>query len=310
MFRLPDKTLLFKMSKALIAALLILLLLRAFVFDITPIHTPAMAGTLLSGDFIGVNKLPFSTPGSPHVERNEVLVFHLPDFNRQHVVMRCVALPGDSIYLNNSQVLVNGKTTDESETLQFNYSMHTDSALPSDFYKERLLDEGGAVSEKGDYSFSLTPALAEELKKLPGIKSLEKRTEKAGLRDELCFPFNTHYLWNADQYGPLYVPQKGDTLKLDTLNIALYKAIITVYEKNKLILNKDIFVINGDTTNYYVTRQNYYFVMGDNRHNALDSRHHGFIPEDRLIGKAEGIFFSYNKKNSSIRWKRCLSRIR
>ena len=261
--------------------------------------------------------------GAPDVERNEVLVFNYPiesEFpvdHRTHFIKRCVGLPGDSIGIIDSRVFVNGKLLEEPEGIQYNYTIQTDAGkatgrplIDPAFLRENNITEGGLISEKGDYSFSLTQQSFNNIKALPVVKSVIMNVEKNELWDETVFPYRNAYPWNVDNFGVLYIPKKGDTLVLDSTSIFLYERLISVYEGNKLENINDKFVINGDTTNKYVTKMNYYFMMGDNRHNSMDSRYWGFLPEDHIVGKAWIIFYSYDKVEEGIRWSRCFDRVK
>lgn len=342
---MPDfnKKTLFDWSKALITALLFVLFIRGFIFEPFTIPSPSMENSLLTGDFVLVNKLSYGprlirTPlcvpfmerrmfstligfpyfrffGAPDVERNDVLVFNyplddeVPVDQRTHFIKRCVAIPGDSIKISDARVIVNGKA-EEQPTVQYNYTIQTkDEGLDSAFLAANEITEGGLISEKGDYSFSLTSSNYEKVKQHKNVVAINVNTEKNDLWDETVFPFSENYSWNADNFGPLYIPKKGDTLHLDSINIGLYERIIAVYEANAFEKVNGRFVINGDTTAAYVTRMNYYFVMGDNRHNSMDSRYWGFLPEDHIVGKAAFVFYSYDRAKRKVRWGRMFSGI-
>ena len=303
-----------------------------------------MEKSLLTGDYMLINKLSygprllrtvFSIPfinqkyystlislpylrlfGSPDIERNDVVVFNYPREDeypvdhRTYFVKRCVALPGDSFKIVDGMIYINNKLIDNENGLQFNFHLKSEKILESAFIAEYNLFEGGKISDNKDYSFTLTKALADTLRSKTYITTIERNIEKKELWDEFVFPFNVHYKWNVDNYGSLKIPAKGDTIKLDTLNLCLFEKIISFYESNTLELKNDSIFINGAYSNSYVIKQNYYFMMGDNRHNSQDSRHWGFVPEDHVIGKATRIIFSNDKLyHKGIRWNRIFQSI-
>ncbi len=331
-------------GKALGISFLCVLVIRTFIFEISPVSSPSMEQSLLTGDFMFINKLsygprlpktllsiPFinqkfysdliSLPylrlfGSPDVERNDIVVFNYPQEDeypvdhRTYFVKRCVAIAGDSLKIENGQVYVNGRLSDQEEMLQYNYHVKSDKLLDSAFMAYYHLNEGGKISDNNDYSFTLTKELYDTLKSKTYILSIEKNTEKKEMWDEFVFPFNNHYKWNVDNYGSIKIPAKGDTIHVDSLNLCLYERIISVYEGNVLELKNDSIFINHLPSSTYVIKQNYYFMMGDNRHNSQDSRHWGFVPEDHIIGKATRIVYSTDKLyHTGVRWNRLFNSI-
>jgi signal peptidase I len=250
------------------------------------------------------------------VERNDVVVFNYPQEteypvdHRSYFVKRCVALPGDSLRIENGIVYVNGEASGNDGILQYNYHIKSDKLLDSAFIAHYQLNEGGKISDNNDYSFTLTNALADTLRSKTYITGIEKNTEKKEMWDEFVFPYNNHYKWNVDNYGTLRIPAEGDTVHLDSLNLCFFERIITLYEGNTLDLRHDSVFINNAYTSTYVIQQNYYFMMGDNRHNSQDSRHWGFVPEDHIIGKATRLIYSTDKLyHTGIRWERILKGI-
>ena len=286
-------------------------------------YGPRLVKTILSVPFVNqkyyssIVSLPYLRLfGSPDVERNDVVVFNYPlddehpVDHRAYFVKRCVALPGDSFKIVDGLVYVNNELIDREETLQFNYHLKSERSLDSTFIAHYDLNEGGKISDNNDYSFTLTQALADTLKSKTYITTIERNEEKRDMWDEFVFPFHAHYKWNVDNYGALKIPAKGDTVKLDSLNLCIFERIISVYENNQLVIENDSIFINGAYATSYVIRQNYYFMMGDNRHNSQDSRHWGFVPEDHIIGKATRILFSNDKLyGKGVRWSRLFQRI-
>ncbi|KOS07911.1 signal peptidase I [Flavobacterium akiainvivens] len=160
---------------------------------------------------------------------------------------------------------------------------------------------------------NMTLAIAAELKKTAGIDSVVRDVSKEGegLR---IFP-HTQPTWTVDNMGDIYVPEKGKTIQLTTENLPLYKMVIEEYEKNKLEVNGREIKINGKTTNSYTFAQDYYWMMGDNRHNSEDSRYWGFVPEDHIVGKPVFVWMSLDQNvpwgqiNKKFRWDRMFTTV-
>lgn len=337
--------LLIEWLKAVSISFIVVLIIRTFLFEVSSVNSPSMEKSLLTGDFIFINKLSygpripktvlsipfinqkyyselFSLPyfrlsGDLGIERNDVVVFNYPQEDeypldhRTYFVKRCIAIPGDSIKIESGKTYINNKATTDIETFQFNYHLKTTKLLDSSYLASYRIYEGGQISENNDYSFTLTNQLYDTLKSKNYVTVIEKQTEQKDMWDEFVFPYNEHYKWNVDNFGALKVPQKGDIIKLDTSNLCLYERIISVYEHNTLQLKNGIIYINDVATTTYTIQQNYYFMMGDNRHNSQDSRHWGFVPEDHIIGKASRIAFSIDKLfGNGIRWNRLFSSIK
>jgi len=146
------------------------------------------------------------------------------------------------------------------------------------------------------------------------VVSVDKYEDTAvGQMTKMIFPFSSNYPWTEDFFGPLWIPKKGATVELTLKNLPIYDRLIKVYEHNTLEVKDSSIYINGEKTNTYTFKMDYYFMMGDNRHNSADSRFWGFVPEDHIVGKASFIWLSLNKDKSfpaNIRWSRMFSIIR
>ena len=153
----------------------------------------------------------------------------------------------------------------------------------------------------------------ERLKQEKNIYEIIETSEQPNRYTEYIFPNNENFPWNIDNYGPLVVPRAGDSLHITPENLPLYERIISLYEENKLDINDSAVIINGIPTDFYTFKMNYYFMIGDNRHNSADSRFWGFVPENHIIGKAILILFSIDKHAdglfSKIRGERILKSI-
>lgn len=161
---------------------------------------------------------------------------------------------------------------------------------------------------------TFTDAVAASLRRMTAIDSVVKNLTAKGVYNPSTFPHDPYKPWNEDQYGSLYIPAKGDVLDLSIENISLYKRIITTYEHNTLTVNGNEILINGELATNYTFKQNYYWMMGDNRHNSEDSRYWGFVPQDHIVGKPVFIWMSIEGindgiKNWSIRWDRVFTTI-
>jgi signal peptidase I len=256
--------------------------------------------------------------GSPKIKNNDVVVFNYPlQYNypidqRIYFVKRCVAVSGDTLEVRAGQVYINGAYNDLPEKLQFNYKVLTDNdSIDRDALKQLKLTEGGHMHNKGGYWFTLDLKNVEKIKKVPHVTSVTLMLEKKGSYSDYMFPGNEHFLWNVDFFGPIYIPKAGDSVKLNIDSLPLYERIISVYEKNKLRVSNDSIFINNKYSTHYTFKMNYFFMMGDSRHNSADSRFWGFLPEDHVVGKAKWILMSINKsdENKTIRWERWFKRI-
>ena len=163
------------------------------------------------------------------------------------------------------------------------------------------------------YMFPLTEEMVENLKTFSNIVSAENMVENPEKWDRNIFPANENFKWNVDNFGPITIPAKGETVNITVENLPLYERIIDVYENNDLEVNGNQIKINGEVASTYTFKMDYYWMMGDNRHNSADSRYWGFVPEDHVVGKAKFIWLSLDKDKSfpgNIRLKRMFSGVK
>lgn len=241
-----------------------------------------------------------------------------PADKKDHYVKRCVAIHGDTLSVVNGRVYVNSQAQEVWPGVQTTYNVVTDGSRINLKTLEKL---GLNLSElsfdeslPGYPQMPLTAAMLEQIKARANVRSVEEQVDvyPPDYPDSylMLFPFKEDFRWTRDNYGPLWIPEAGATVRLDSHNIALYERIIRVYEKNELKMTSDgHFIINGKETDEYTFKQDYYFMMGDNRHNSLDSRYWGFVPEDHIVGRPALIWLSTDSAKSfpsNVRWKRFL----
>lgn len=272
-----------------------------------------------------------------------------PVDKRDNYIKRCVALPGDVIEIIDRQLYVNGIVSGNTDSMQFNYKVSAGMILPEAYRgnepNPEALRFAAKMKEKFDINSSevmilngirgrsnvdnnvfVVPATARKLKFLEqyyGADKIQPYVRKKGhyfnygsmydMYDDYrflpIFPNDIQYDWTEDNFGPLTIPGKGETVAINLQTLPLYRRIIEVYEKNKLEIKNGEIYINGSKSDSYTFQMNYYWLMGDNRQNSADSRFWGFVPEDHVVGKAVLIWFSKDPE-TGVRWSRILNGIR
>jgi signal peptidase I len=219
-----------------------------------------------------------------------------PVDKRENYIKRCIALPGDTLLISEGRVRVNGDIRSELPLQKFKYYVATRGEPLPDY----LLDSLNILKSSVTYNpvnslhvLYLANENVESLHSFPEVRSISRYTEPTlSFQNQEIFPHDDFYRWTGDNFGPLRIPARGDTIQLDYLNLPLYQRIIDRFEQNDLAIIDGIIHINGVPASSYVIQMDYYFVMGDNRHNSADSRYWGFVPEDHLLGKAVLVWFS------------------
>lgn len=284
-------------------------------------------------------------PGLSEIKRNDVVVFNFPEGDtvavenqadsyyrlvramgrenvrstytivdrpvdkRENFIKRCIGIPGDEITMKNGVAYVNGKMEPlentgmmpyriEFKTMEFDYSLLTDLKLGL---------ESAAPVAANTYIVDASPEIAEKLKKFDFVKSVAQSPDAVGPEAGGIFPNDPNRPWNRDNYGPIKIPARGWTVKIDSNTMPLYYRAIRTYEGNKVEQKGGVWYINDKPASTYTFKMNYYWMMGDNRHNSADSRYWGFVPEDHVVGKALFIWMSWDSEASffhKIRWSR------
>jgi signal peptidase I len=262
----------------------------------------------------------FRFPGFQKIKRNDIVVFNWPADTvrffrdqsgihadkpldkKSNYVKRCVGIPGDSLEIRDGYIFINGKQTvlPDRAKPQFFYTVDTGGKNINlqRFIEKYNITEGGRTKD-GRLMLNLTKEAANYLKKQKSIKSVIQSIDTAGVFEKRIFPHNPQYAWSKDNYGPIYIPKKGDVVKLNKKSMPFYKRIIKEYEGNDLTIDGDTYYINAEIADSYTFKQDYYWMMGDNRHNSEDARYWGYVPFDHVVGKPVFIWFSIEQYDSS-----------
>jgi signal peptidase I len=225
-----------------------------------------------------------------------------PVDKRENYIKRCVGLPGDVLEMRETELYVNGVKSEHFKGMQYAYHVTTNGTPINKVKLQHIGISMEDLNMSGDRYFHLTRDMLEKIKALPNVISVQRAQDV-----DPIFPYTSDYPWTRDDFGPLTIPKRGETISLNLTNLPLYERIIGVYEENHLQVRDSVIYINGRPADTYTFRMDYFWMMGDNRHNSLDSRYWGFVPEDHIVGKAYFIWLSLDKDErllNKIRWRR------
>ena len=238
-----------------------------------------------------------------------------PVDKRENYIKRCVGIAGDVLEYKNGQLFVNGKEQQHFPGMQYDNIVVTDgTGINKHTLDQMKISEADRhMYSNTQYLFPLTQENEEKMKAMKNVKSVQRTLIPAANWDKNIFPFSDKYQWNVDNFGPIEIPKKGKTVQLTMDNLPVYQRIIGLYEANDLKVKNNAIYINGAVATSYTFKMDYYWMMGDNRHNSADSRYWGFVPEDHIVGKAVFIWLSMDKDQpfyNKVRWNRLFSFVR
>lgn len=296
----------------------------------TPLQVPLTHQTIWGTNipsYTSLIQLPqYRLPGFSEVKRGDVVVFNYPP-ELQHPVdlktnyiKRCVGIPGDKVEVRDLQVYANGQAMENPPRMENEYFVATSTAVNEEkVFRENGISEFNSFTDgendtiKGNeqmgYLVFTTTEIAAKLKTYDFVKNITLVKTDNGITEPMLYPNSSLFKWNRDNYGPITVPKEGMTVQLTPENVAMYGPVIKNYEDNEdVVVDEKSVKIGGKAITSYTFKQDYYFMMGDNRHNSADSRYWGFVPMDHIVGKAVFVWMSIDPNPTSffnkIRWSR------
>ncbi|HIP27300.1 MAG TPA: hypothetical protein EYG80_06580 [Flavobacteriaceae bacterium] len=264
------------------------------------------------------------------IKRNDIVVFNWPadtlktmwgdtsgEFTykpidkKTNYVKRCVAIAGETLEIKDGDIYINNKI-----------SVMPDRAKPQFYYITKIKKDVDPRSlmkmynireatrnAKGELMYNLDEETAARFKNNPNVISIKKQITPSGKFDKSIFPHNYQYPWSIDNFGPLYIPKKGETVELNSKTIPFYRDLLNRYEGISFAENGNEYYINGKKVSNYTFKQDYYWMMGDNRQNSLDARYWGFVPFDHVVGKPVLIWMSYDSDKGRVRTERLFTTV-
>lgn len=288
----------------------------------TPLQVPLthqkIWGTDIPSYLTWIQLPQYRLPGFSRVKNGDVVVFNFPPEMeyptdlKTNYIKRCVGIAGDKLEVRDRQVYINGEPQEMPDEMQTNYFVKTNQFVDQKtFIKMNITDVQGQPT--GGYMVHMMPSQVEQLKSMPFVDDVVPVESAEGTSSPYVFPNSDQFNWNEDWFGPVDIPKEGATITITPNNLPLYATAITQFEGHEdAKVEGGKLYIGGKEVTSYTFQQDYYFMMGDNRHNSYDSRFWGFVPEDHIVGKAVMIWLSVDPNGeylNTIRWDRILNLI-
>ena len=330
-----------KWGEALVVAVVIVVIVRTLLFDLFRIPTPSMEKNLLVGDYLFVSKLHYGTrlpmslgvpftsiyvpgvrfpytrlPGFSEVERGDAIVFNFPPKDgpvdrKVHYIKRVIGMPGETMRVRDKVVYLNGEALPLGRGMQQYWTVQKSDPryqIPRTQASNLGISQVKATNSATRVRILATPQAAEEVTEFSWVESVEPYIIENSNYGDLMYPSGRGY--TPDNYGPVRIPEAGETVTLTARNWPVYRPVIVRYEGHAAQQMTDsTFAIDGERTRTYTFEQDYYFAMGDNRDNSEDSRFWGFVPMDHIVGKAVITYFSWDAASWMPRFGRILNPI-